>query len=141
MLEAYKQAQIAYDRREVPVGAVVVSNNRIIARAHNQVELLQDPTAHAEILAITAAAEALGSKYLENCELYVTLEPCTMCAGALHWAQVDAVYYGAADQKRGYTLLEKPVLHPKTVVQTGIMADECGQLLQDFFRNLREEGN
>ena len=139
MLEAYKQAQMAFDRGEVPVGAVVVSANRIIARAHNQVELLQDPTAHAEILAITAASEALGSKYLENCELYVTLEPCTMCAGALNWAQVDAVHYGAADTKRGFTLMGKPVLHPKTIVNTGIMAAECGQLLQDFFKKLRED--
>ncbi len=139
MKEAYKQAQLAYESGEVPVGAVVVANNRIIARAHNQVELLNDPTAHAEILAITAATEALGNKYLEDCTLYVTLEPCTMCAGALNWAQIDTVYYGAADEKRGYSLVEKNILHPKTKVNTGIMAVESRDLLQKFFRQMRNE--
>ena len=139
MKEAYNQALLAFERDEVPVGAVIVANNRIIARAHNQVELLNDPTAHAEILAITAAAEALGSKYLDGCTMYVTLEPCNMCAGALNWAQIDAIYYGAADEKRGYSLIGKTFLHPKTEVHTGIMAIECGQLLQEFFKNLRED--
>jgi tRNA(adenine34) deaminase len=139
MQEALKQAQIAFDCGEVPVGAVVVCKNRIIARAHNQVELLNDPTAHAEILAITAAAEALGSKYLEDCTMYVTLEPCTMCAGALNWAQIDTVYYGASDEKRGYTLLGKNVLHPKTKVITGMLKEECRQIVLNFFRQLREE--
>jgi len=139
MKEAYNQALLAFERDEVPVGAVIVANNRIIARAHNQVELLNDPTAHAEILAITAAAEALGSKYLEGCTMYVTLEPCTMCAGALNWAQIDAVYYGASDEKRGYSLVGKTILHPKTEVNTGIMAEECAHLLQEFFKNLRED--
>ena len=138
MQEALKQAQIAFENGEVPVGAVVVSNNKIIARAHNQVELLNDPTAHAEVLAITAAAEALGSKYLENCTMYVTLEPCTMCAGALNWAQVDTVYYGASDEKRGYTLLGKNVLHPKTKVFAGILEKPCGEIMQKFFRQLRD---
>ena len=139
MKEAFRQAKLAYEEGEVPVGAVVVANNRIIARAHNQVELLNDPTAHAEILAITAASEALGSKYLEGCAIYVTLEPCIMCAGALNWAQIEHIYYGASDEKRGYSLIGKSILHPKTQVNNGIMADECGQLLQDFFKKLREE--
>ncbi len=139
MNEAFKQARIAFERGEVPVGAVIVTNNRIIARAHNQVELLDDPTAHAEMLAITAAAEFLGSKYLEDCTLYVTLEPCVMCAGALNWAQIEAVYFGASDEKRGYTLIGKKILHPKTTVHSGIMAHECGELLEQFFQNLREE--
>ena len=139
MKEAFKQAQLAFEQGEVPVGAVVVANNRIIARAHNQVELLNDPTAHAEILAITAASEALGNKYLEDCTLYVTLEPCTMCAGALNWAQIDTINYGASDEKRGFSLHRKNILHPKTKVNTGIMADQCKNLLEDFFKNLREE--
>jgi tRNA(adenine34) deaminase len=139
MKEAFRQAQLAYENGEVPVGAVVVVNNRIIAKAHNQVEMLNDPTAHAEILAITAAAEFLGSKYLENCTMYVTLEPCVMCAGALNWAQLDTVYYGASDEKRGYTLIGKNILHPKTEVNTGIMALECEQILKDFFQKLRNE--
>jgi tRNA(adenine34) deaminase len=100
---------------------------------------LNDPTAHAEILAITAAAEALGSKYLEDCTMYVTLEPCTMCAGALNWAQIDTVYYGASDEKRGYTLVGKNVLHPKTKVITGILREECRQIVTHFFRQLRED--
>jgi len=137
MQEAYKQAQIAFEQGEVPVGAVVVSNNRIIARAHNQVELLHDPTAHAEMLAITAAAEALGSKYLEDCAMYVTLEPCAMCAGALNWAHIDTVYYGASDSKRGYSVVDAPALHPKTEVVRGLMAEECATLLQSFFKKLR----
>ena len=139
MKEAFKQAQLAFEQGEVPIGAVVVANNRIIARAHNQVELLNDPTAHAEILAITAAAEALGNKYLEDCTLYVTLEPCTMCAGALNWAHIDTIYYGASDEKRGFSLHSKNILHPKTKVNTGIMEDQCKNLLDDFFTNLREE--
>jgi len=139
MNEALKQAKIAYEEGEIPVGAIVVANNRIISRAHNQVELLNDPTAHAEILAITAAAEALGNKYLEGCTMYVTLEPCTMCAGALNWAQIDAVYYGASDAKRGYSLIGKKIMHPKTKINSGIMADECVAILREFFRNLREE--
>ena len=139
MKEALKQAQLAYESGEVPIGAVVVANNRIIARAHNQVELLNDPTAHAEILAITAATEALGNKYLEDCTIYVTLEPCVMCAGALSWAQIDTMYYGASDEKRGYSLIGKSILHPKTKVNTGILADECSKLVQSFFKNLRED--
>lgn len=139
MKEAFRQAQLAYEKGEVPVGAVVVVNNRIIAKAHNQVEMLNDPTAHAEILAITAAAEFLGSKYLEDCTMYVTLEPCVMCAGALNWAQLDTIYYGASDEKRGYSLVGKNILHPKTKIYTGIMALESKHLLEDFFKQLRKE--
>ena len=139
MKEAFRQAQLAYEMGEVPVGAVVVAKNQIIARAHNQVELLNDPTAHAEILAITAAAEFLGNKYLEDCTMYVTLEPCIMCAGAMNWAQIDTIYYGASDEQKGFTLIGKNILHPKTKINTGIMANECQQLLKDFFRKLREE--
>ena len=139
MQEALKQAQIAFENGEVPVGAVIVNNNRIIARAHNQVELLKDPTAHAELLAITAATEALGGKYLEGCTMYVTLEPCTMCAGALYWSQIEKVYYGASDEKRGFTLLGKQVLHPKTEVETGLMEESCREIMQQFFNQLREE--
>jgi len=139
MKEALKQAELAYKHGEVPVGAVVVCNNRIIAKTHNQVELLNDPTAHAEILAITAAAEALGSKYLENCTMYVTLEPCNMCAGALSWSQINTLYYGASDAKRGYTLLGKNILHPKTKVITGILEEPCGEIMQRFFKQLRSD--
>ena len=139
MKEAFRQAQLAYEIGEVPVGAIVVAKNQIIARAHNQVELLNDPTAHAEILAITAAAEFLGNKYLEDCTMYVTLEPCIMCAGAMNWAQIDTIYYGASDEQKGFTLIGKNILHPKTKINTGIMANECQQLLKDFFRKLREE--
>ncbi len=138
MQEAFKQAQIAYEQGEVPVGAVIVANNRIIAKAHNQVEMLNDPTAHAEILAITAAAEFLGSKYLEDCTMYVTLEPCVMCAGALQWSHIDTIYYGASDSKRGYSLMGKNILHPKTKINTGIMADESQKILEDFFQKLRK---
>ncbi len=137
MAEAMKQAQMAYDKGEVPVGAVVVAGNRIIARAHNQVELLKDPTAHAEMLAITAACDYLGGKYLDDCTIYVTLEPCTMCAGAINWAQFGALYYGAEDEKRGFSILGKQVLHPKTKVLKGLLADESRQLLEEFFRQLR----
>ncbi len=139
MKEAFRQAELAYEKGEVPVGAVVVANSRIIARAHNQVEMLNDPTAHAEILAITSATEFLGNKYLEDCTMYVTLEPCVMCAGALNWAQIETVYYGASDEKRGYSLIGKNILHPKTKINTGIMANECRQLLEDFFKELRED--
>lgn len=139
MKEAFRQAQLAFEQGEIPVGAVVVANNKIIARAFNQVEMLNDPTAHAEILAITAATEFLGNKYLDECTMYVTLEPCTMCAGALHWAQIHTLYYGTSDEKRGFTLIDKDILHPKTKVNRGIMAEESRTLLKAFFRNLRED--
>lgn len=137
MKEAFKEAQYAFEEGEVPVGAVVVCNNRIIGRAHNQTERLTDVTAHAEMVALTAAANFLGSKYLNECTLYVTLEPCLMCAGALQWAQLERLVYGASDEKRGFLKLNQPVLHPKTEVVSGLMAKECGQLIKDFFGGLR----
>lgn len=136
MKEALKEAQKAYERDEVPVGAVVVVNQRIIARAHNLTETLNDVTAHAEMQAITSAADYLGGKYLNECTLFVTLEPCVMCAGALFWSQVGKVVFGAYDQKRGYQS-EGARLHPKTELVGGILAEECGVLLTEFFRSKR----
>ncbi len=133
MKEALKEAERAFDAGEIPVGAIVVSHNRIIARAHNQTELLRDVTAHAEILALTAASNYLGNKYLVDCQLYVTLEPCVMCAGALAWAQLNQLIVGAADEKRGSFPFEKTLLHPKTIVYQGIMKEECAQLIKRFF--------
>jgi tRNA(adenine34) deaminase len=137
MQEAYKQALAAYEAEEIPVGAVVVCRNRIIARAYNQTEKLHDVTAHAEMLAITAAANYLHAKYLTQCTLYVTLEPCVMCAGALSWAQVARIVFGASDTKRGFSLVSSAILHPKTKVTAGIMAQESEALLQQFFQKLR----
>lgn len=138
MEQALKEAQKAYEADEIPVGAVVVCNNQIIARAHNQTELLGDVTAHAEMLALTAAANHLGSKYLDECTLYVTLEPCPMCAGALAWSQLGRLVYGAGDEKRGFMRYGKMLLHPKTKVEFGIKMEECGNLLTHFFRNKRD---
>ncbi|ELR68146.1 tRNA-specific adenosine-34 deaminase [Fulvivirga imtechensis AK7] len=137
MREALKQALLAKEEGEIPVGAVVVANNRIIARAYNQVEKLNDPTAHAEMLALTAAANYLGTKYLSDCSLYVTLEPCGMCAGALYWGQLGKLVYAAADDKRGYTILNPKLIHPRTEVVRGPFAGEAGALVVDFFKNLR----
>ncbi len=137
MKEALKEAEKALAIAEVPVGAVVVSKNRIIARAHNQTEKLTDATAHAEMLAVTAAANYLGSKYLNACTLYVTLEPCVMCAGALHWVQLQKLVFGASDVQRGYTLVPSPLLHPKTTVTSGVKADEARALIDTFFKRLR----
>lgn len=137
MKQALLEAEKAYEEGEIPVGAVVVNDNRIIARAHNQTERLQDVTAHAEMLAITAAAEFMGSKYLDECRLYVTLEPCLMCAGALAWAQLDSLIYGAEDDKRGFMKQGKMVLHPKTKLSYGILEEESRALLQQFFREKR----
>ncbi len=139
MGEALKEARIALDEGEVPVGAVVVSRNRIIGRAHNQTERLTDSTAHAEMLAVTAASNYLGSKYLNECTLYVTLEPCVMCAGALHWVQLMKLVYGADDIQRGYSLVRQPLLHPRTEVIKGIKKQECQTLVNDFFRRIREK--
>lgn len=136
MKEALKEAQKAYERDEVPVGAIVVVNQRIIARAHNLTETLNDVTAHAEMQAITSAADYLGGKYLNDCTLYVTLEPCVMCAGALFWSQVGKVVFGAHDEKRGYQG-EGARLHPKTELVGGVMAEECGSLLTEFFKGKR----
>lgn len=138
MREALKEAQLAFDEGEIPVGAVMVSKGRIIARAHNQVERLNDPTAHAEILAITSACDGLGSKYLNECMLYVTLEPCGMCAGASYWSQLSKIVFGASDEKRGFSSLNKQLIHPKTEIVKGVMADECSTLLTDFFQRLRK---
>ncbi len=137
MQQALDEAQKAYELGEVPVGAVVVCNNRIIARAHNQTEMLTDVTAHAEMLALTAAANYLGSKYLDECALFVTLEPCVMCAGALAWAQLGRIVYGASDEKRGFMLHGKALLHPKTKLELGILEHECSALLQQFFKAKR----
>lgn len=138
MREALKEAAKALEISEVPVGAVVVCKNRIIARGHNQTEKLTDATAHAEMLAVTAAANYLGSKYLSECTLYVTLEPCVMCAGALHWTQLMRLVFGASDIQRGYSLVGSPLLHPKTEVVTGIKADECKKLIDTFFKTIRK---
>lgn len=137
MREALKEAQKAFDRDEVPVGAVIVSNNRIIARSHNLTETLKDVTAHAEMQAITAAANFLGGKYLEDCKLYVTLEPCIMCAGALFWSQISYVIYGASDEKRGCQSVGKNLFHPKTIVKGGVLSEECAALMKDFFKKKR----
>lgn len=136
MRMALREAQAAYDRGEIPVGAVVVADSRAIAKSHNLTEMLNDVTAHAEMQAITAAANFLGGKYLSNCTLYVTLEPCQMCAGALYWSQIPRVVFGAADEKRGYRAMGGK-LHPKTHVTEGVMAEECGRLVLDFFRQRR----
>lgn len=137
MKEALKEAQNAFDRDEVPVGAVIVCNNQIIARTHNLTETLNDVTAHAEMQAITSAANYLGGKYLNECTLYVTLEPCVMCAGATAWAQIGKIVFGAADEKRGYSLYAKKALHPKTIITGGILENECSALLKNFFRSKR----
>lgn len=137
MKEAYKEAVYAFEKNEIPVGAVVVCKNKIIARAHNQTETLNDVTAHAEMIAVTSASNYLGNKYLNECDLYITLEPCVMCAGALFWAQFRRVIYGASDVKRGFTTVGETILHPKTEVKTGIMTKESEQLLQEFFKKLR----
>ncbi|HBH06392.1 MAG TPA: tRNA-specific adenosine deaminase [Flavobacteriales bacterium] len=137
MRMALIEAQRAYDLNEVPVGAVIVSAGRIIARAHNLTEQLNDVTAHAEMLAFTAASEFMGSKYLWDCTLYVTLEPCIMCAGAAFWTQMDRIVFGASDEKRGFRNADSPILHPKTKLEGGLLADESVVMLQDFFRKLR----
>lgn len=137
MQRALEQARLAFDKDEVPVGAVVVCRDRIIARAHNLTETLNDVTAHAEMQAITAASNALGGKYLDACTLYVTVEPCVMCAGALGWAQTGRVVYGAADPKRGFSAFAPQALHPKTQLTAGVLADECGELMKRFFKKKR----
>lgn len=137
MREAIKEAQKALQQDEVPIGAVIVAQNRIIARAHNLTERLNDVTAHAEMQAFTAAASYLGGKYLENCTLYVTVEPCIMCAGASYWTQISRIVYGAPDAKRGYSLIQNNILHPRTQLVKGVLADECGKLMKDFFKTKR----
>lgn len=137
MKQALMEADKAFVRGEVPVGAVVVCKERIIARAHNLTETLNDVTAHAEMQAITAAADVLGGKYLNECTLYVTVEPCVMCAGAIAWAQTGKLVFGAADEKRGYRRYAPEALHPKTVVVDGVLESECADMMRNFFRNKR----
>ncbi len=137
MKEALKEAHKALEKDEVPIGAVLVYNNRIVARGYNQVELLQDVTAHAEMLCITSASAAFQSKYLSDYSLYVTLEPCMMCAAAIGWAQIGRLVFGAFDEKKGYSLFGKSPLHPKCIVESGILQNECAQLLKDFFKSKR----
>lgn len=139
MREALKEAHKAFELGEIPVGAVVVSKNKIIARAHNQTELLTDSTAHAEMLACTAASNFLGSKYLSECTLYVTLEPCVMCAGALHWVQLQKLVFAAPDPQRGYRVTKSPILHPKTEVVEGVNGDDARNLINQFFKILRQK--
>jgi len=139
MKEALKEAHKALDLDEVPIGAVIVSDKKIIARAHNSTQQLTDVTAHAEILAITAAAQYLGAKYLTDCTLYVTLEPCIMCGGALFWSQIGRVVYGAEDPKRGFMMYGRNILHPKTKLEFGIVQEECSRLLLDFFAKRRKK--
>lgn len=137
MGEALKQAQLAYESGEVPVGAVVVAEKRIIARAYNQTERLNDVTAHAEMLAITAAANAIGAKYLNECTLFVTLEPCVMCAGASYWSQLGRLVYGASDEKRGFMTAGRNLLHPRTEIKSGLLSEDSEALLKGFFDKLR----
>ena len=137
MKEALKEANKALDVNEVPIGAVIVSNNKIIARGHNLTETLNDSTAHAEMQAFTAATEYLGAKYLNECTLYVTLEPCTMCAGAAYWSQIGRIVFGASDEKRGYRNISDNILHPKTEIVFGILENECSTLVTEFFKAKR----
>ena len=137
MTLALHEAQKALQEGEVPIGCVIVAEGQVVGRGHNMTEALCDVTAHAEIQAITAAAQTLGGKYLTDCTLYVTVEPCVMCAGALGWAQVKRVVYGCADEKRGYTQFAPQALHPKTSVKSGILENDCRQLMQDFFSKKR----
>ena len=137
MRKALYEAQKAAEEGEIPIGAVIVCNDRIISRAHNLTEKLHDVTAHAEMQAITAAADLLGGKYLSDCTLYVTIEPCVMCAGAIGWAQIGRIVYGASDEKRGYQLYAPRALHPKAVVTRGVLEAECRQMMQDFFKQKR----
>lgn len=137
MREALAEARRALQRDEIPIGAVVVADGRIIGRGHNLTETLHDVTAHAEMQAITAAEENMGGKYLDRCTLYVTVEPCVMCAGAIGWSQLGRLVFGAPDPKRGYQLYAPRALHPKTKMVGGVLAEECGQLMKDFFKSKR----
>ncbi len=138
MRKALEEARLAFEADEIPVGAVVVCGDQIIARGHNLTELLHDVTAHAEMQAITAAAEHLGGKYLDVCTLYVTVEPCIMCAGAIGWSQLGRLVYGASDPKRGYSFFAPKALHPKTKVVSGVLEEECGALMKEFFQRKRK---
>jgi len=138
MTMALREAVMAADEGEVPVGAVIVCNGQVIAKSHNQTERLGDVTAHAEMLALTAAANTLGGKYLGDCTLYVTLEPCTMCAGAMRWSQLGRLVYGASDEKNGYRRFAADVMHPRTVVENGVMEEECASIVTNFFKIRRQ---
>lgn len=138
MKMAYREAEKAMEKDEIPVGAVVVLNQMVIGRGHNLTQTLQDVTAHAEMQAITAATNHIGAKYLNDCTLYVTLEPCVMCAGAIAWAQLGSLVYGAKDPKKGFTLVKHNILHPKTLVKSGIMEQECSEILIEFFNKKRK---
>lgn len=138
MKQALQEARLAFDKDEVPVGAVIVYDKKVIARAHNLTETLNDVTAHAEMQAYTSAADFIGGKYLTGCTLYVTLEPCVMCAGASYWTQVENIVYGAKDDKRGFLLSKTKITHPKTRIKGGVMAEECAQLLTEFFDKKRK---
>lgn len=138
MREALKEAHKAFEADEVPVGAVIVCDNKVIARGHNLTERLNDPTAHAEMQAFTAATHFIGGKYLDQCTLYVTLEPCLMCAGASYWSQIGAIVFGARDEKKGFMNVSRTVLHPRTVLTGGILEKECGELMKEFFRRKRK---
>lgn len=138
MRMALKEAYMALDKQEVPIGAVVVADGRVIGRGHNLVETLRDATAHAEMQAMTAAMSTLGGKYLSDCTLYVTVEPCVMCAGAIAWSQMKRVVYGAADAKRGYSTYSERIMHPRTEVVEGVLREECEALMSDFFASLRK---
>ncbi len=137
MREALKEAKLAFEENEVPIGAVIVANQKIIAKGHNLTETLNDVTAHAEMQAFTAAANSLGGKYLKDCTLYVTIEPCIMCAGASYWTQISRIVFGAKDEKRGFMLLKSNILHPKTTIIGGVMEKECAELMSSFFKNKR----
>ena len=137
MNEALREARIALEEGEIPIGAVVVCKGRIVGKGHNMTERLHDPTAHAEMIAITAATESVGGKYLNDCTLYVTVEPCPLCAGALGWAQTGRVVYGALDPRRGYSMFSPSLLHPRTEVSAGVLAEECSKLMTDFFKEKR----
>ena len=134
---ALEEAKLALEKEEVPIGAIIIAGGRIVGRGHNLVETLTDVTAHAELQAITAAASTIGGKYLNDCTLYVTVEPCPMCAGALAWSQIGKVVYGASDPKRGFSQFSPSLMHPKTTVVSGILAQECGDIVTEFFRNKR----
>ena len=137
MAEALREAKAALEEGEIPIGAVVICRGRIIGKGHNMTERLHDATAHAEMIAITAATEAMGGKYLSDCTSYVTVEPCPMCAGALNWSQIGRIVYGAIDPKRGYSLFSPSLLHPKTQVSAGVLAEECAELITGFFKDKR----
>lgn len=136
---ALNEAKKAFELQEIPIGAIVVSNGKVVGRGHNLTEQLNDVTAHAEMQAFTAASQTLGGKYLKNCTLYVTIEPCVMCAGASYWTQISRLVYGAKEEKRGFTKVDQNILHPKTLVTGGILAEECGMLMTKFFKDKRKE--